>query len=125
LIVICVGLLGTALLTSSDFERGRAKLLMLSPVHRAWLVAGRILGGAAITFVLVAPLVALGFLTHRIPYCAEGTDAPAWATVLLSAPCAWALPVPSASHAAALAALFAVLTVMTVGLGLLIGVWLR
>ena len=125
LIVISIGLLGTALLTSGDFERGRAKLLMLGPVHRAWLVAGRILGGSAVTFVLVAPLIALGFLTRRIPYCAEESEAPAWLKVLFSAPCAWTLPVPSPGHAAALAALLVVLTVMTVGLGLLIGVTLR
>ena len=125
LIVISIGLLGTALLTSGDFDRGRAKLLMLSPIRPGWLVAGRILGGAAVTFVLVAPLIALGFLTRRIPYCAEESEAPAWLKVLLSAPCAWRLPVPSLGHAAALAALLVVLTMMTVGLGLLVGVTLR
>src|SRR6185436_10733981 len=34
LIVISIGLLGTALLTARDFERGTAKLMILSPVGR-------------------------------------------------------------------------------------------
>ena len=38
LIIISIGLLGTALLTASDFERGTAKMLVLSPeaVCRSW-----------------------------------------------------------------------------------------
>src|SRR5262249_4696358 len=65
LIVISIGLLGTALLTARDFERGTAKLLVLSPAGRAALVAGRLLGGVLITIALVTPLIALGFLTHE------------------------------------------------------------
>ena len=71
LIVISVGVLGTALLTARDFEHGRAKMLLLSPAGGWALVVGRLLGGTLITIGLVAPLVALGFLTHHIPYCAE------------------------------------------------------
>src|SRR5437773_4550309 len=67
LIIISIGLLGTALLTARDFERGSAKMMVLCPAGRLPLVAGRLLGGTIITFVLVAPLVALGFLTHYIP----------------------------------------------------------
>src|SRR5436190_12609421 len=70
LIVISVGLLGTALLTARDFERRTAKMLVLSPARPWVLVAGRLLGGTLITAALVAPLVGIGFLTHHIPYCA-------------------------------------------------------
>jgi ABC-2 type transport system permease protein len=125
LIVISVGLLGTALLTAREFERGTAKLLVLSPAGRLPLVLGRLLGGTLITFALVAPLVALGFLTHRIPYCAEDSGAPLWLTLLLSGPCGWMLPVPSWSHALALLALLTAVTLTTVGLGTLLGVALR
>src|SRR6185436_12523773 len=45
LIVISIGLLGTALLTARDFERGSAKMMMLSTAGRWPLVMGRLLGG--------------------------------------------------------------------------------
>ena len=125
LIVISIGLLGTALLTARDFERGTAKLMVLSPVGRLPLVIGRLLGGALITVMLVAPLIVLGFLTHYIPYCADESGAPRWLTLLLSGPCGWMLPVPPATHALALAALLATVTLMTVGMGILLGVALR
>jgi len=125
LIIISIGLLGTALLTARDFERGSAKMMVLCPAGRLPLVAGRLLGGTIITFVLVAPLVALGFLTHYIPYCAAESGAPLWLTLLLSGPCGWNLPVPSPSHAAALVALLLAVTLMTVGFGTLLGVALR
>lgn len=125
LIVISIGLLGTALLTARDFERGTAKLLALSPVGRLPLVIGRLLGGALVTLALVAPLVAVGFLTHYIPYCAEDSGAPLWLTLVLSGPCGWMLPPVSWTHAGALVALLAAVTLTTVGLGTLLGVALR
>jgi len=125
LIVISIGLLGTSLLTARDFERGTAKMLVLGPVNTSFLVMGRLLGGALITIALVTPLVALGFVTHHIPYCAEESGAPLWVTILMSGPCGWILPVPSASHALALVALMLAVTLMTVGLGTLLGVALR
>jgi ABC-2 type transport system permease protein len=125
LIVISIGLLGTSLLTARDFERGTAKMLVLGPVNTSFLVMGRLLGGALITIALVAPLVALGFVTHHIPYCAEESTAPLWVTILMSGPCGWILPVPSGSHALALVALLLAVTLMTVGLGTLLGVALR
>lgn len=125
LIVISIGLLGTSLLTARDFERGTAKMLVLGPVNTSYLVMGRLLGGALITIALVAPLVALGFVTHHIPYCAEESTAPLWVTILMSGPCGWILPVPSGSHALALVALLLAVTLMTVGLGTLLGVALR
>lgn len=125
LIVISIGLLGTSLLTARDFERGTAKMLIMSPPRPWVLVAGRLLGGTLITAALVAPLVGIGFLTHHIPYCGEGADVPQWVTVILSGPCGWNLPIPSASHALALVALLGAVTLMTVGLGTLLGVALR
>ena len=100
-------------------------MLVLGPVNTSFLVMGRLLGGALITIALVTPLVALGFVTHHIPYCAEGSTAPLWVTILMSGPCGWILPVPSASHAFALVALMLAVTLMTVGLGTLLGVALR
>jgi len=125
LIVISIGLLGTSLLTARDFERGTAKMLVLSPIRPLVLVVGRLLGGTLITFALVSPLIALGFLTHRIPYCGEESTAPQWVTILFSGPCGWILPVPSVSHGMALLALLLAVTLMTVGIGTLLGVALR
>jgi len=92
LIVISIGVLGTGLLTARDFERGTAKMLILSPASRRSLVLGRLIGGTLITLTLVTPLIALGYLTHHIPYCAEEADAPSWFAMLLSGPCGWVLP---------------------------------
>jgi ABC-type multidrug transport system permease subunit len=125
LIVISVGLLGTALLTARDFERGTAKIVALSPAGRLPLVLGRLLGGSLITIALVAPLVVLGFLTHFIPYCHEESEAPLWVKLVVSGLCGWQLPIPSWSHALALVALFTAVTLTTVGLGTLLGVALR
>jgi ABC-2 type transport system permease protein len=125
LIVISIGMLGTALLTARDFERGTAKLLIVSPAGRAALVLGRLWGGSMITAVLVAPLVLLGFLTHLIPYCAEETGLPQWVVILLSGPCGFILPRVAWTHALALVALLAAVTLTTVGLGTLLGVALR
>jgi len=125
LIVISIGLLGTALLTARDFERATAKMIVLSPVGRLPLVLGRLLGGTLITAALVAPLVILGFLTHYIPYCHEDAEAPLWLKLLLSGPCGWVLPIPSWTHALALIALLGAVTLTTVGLGTLLGIALR
>src|SRR5439155_1516688 len=125
LIVISVGVLGTALLTARDFEHGRAKMLLLSPAGGWALVVGRLLGGALITIGLVVPLVALGFLTHHIPYCAEESGAPLWLTQLLSGPCGWMLPPVSWTPALALVALLGAVTLATVGFGTVLGVALR
>ncbi len=125
LIVISVGLLGTALLTSRDFERGTAKVLMLSPARRSSLVMGRLVGGFLMTLALVAPLVFAGFFTHYIPYCSKEAGASQFLITLLSGPCGWMLPVPSLTHGLALLALFVALTFTTVGMGTLIGIWMR
>jgi len=123
LIIITVGMLGTALLTARDFERGTAKLLVLSPARRSTLVMGRLLGGVVLTLMLVAPLIAAGYLTHYIERCEAG--ARLWVMLLLSAPCGWMLPPVSWTHALALIALLIAVTAMTVGFGTLLGVALR
>ena len=125
LVIISVGLLGTALLTARDFERGTAKVMVLSPAGRLQLVIGRLLGGTLITAGLVTPLILLGFLTEHIPYCHAETGVPQWATLLLSGPCGWRLPTPSWSHGLAIGALFLAVTLTAVGLGTLLGVALR
>jgi ABC-type multidrug transport system permease subunit len=125
LIVISVGLLGTALLTARDFDRGTAKVMILSPAGRLPLVLGRLLGGTLITIALVAPLVGLGFLTRYVPFCSGDSGARSWWRLLLSGPCAWKLSIPSWEHAAALAALLFAVTLMTVGSGILLGIALR
>lgn len=99
LIIICVGMLGTSMLTARDFELRTAKLLALSPTARGWLVAGKLLGGVLMTLTVTAPLL------------------------LLAAALKWIAP--PAGHWPALLALVAALIVMAVGVGLLLGIWLR
>ena len=99
LIVLSLGLLGTALLAARDFERRTVRLLLLSPAHRANLVAGRLLGGVLITGAVMTPLVLLG-ATLGILH-------------------------PPQAHWPAFLALLGAVTVMAVGLGLLLGVALR
>jgi ABC-2 type transport system permease protein len=123
LIIISVGMLGTALLTARDFERGTATVLVLSPARRSSLVMGRLLGGVMLTLTLVAPLIAAGYLTHNIRRCEVG--ARLWVELLLSPACGWILPPVSWTHALALVALLIAVTAMTVGLGTLLGVALR
>lgn len=125
LIVISIGLLGTSMLTARDFQRRTWRQLILSPASRAALILGRLLGGTLLTAALVLPLLALGFADHHIPYCAEDAELPVWVTIALSGPCAWSLPPVTASHALALCALLLAVTLMTVGLGILLGVVLR
>ncbi len=125
LIVISVGMLGTALLTARDFERRTAKMMVVSPAGRLPLVLGRLLGGTLITGALVGPIVGLGFLTQFIPYCHEESGTPLWVTLVLSGLCGWRLPVPPLTHALALTALLSAVTLATVGLGTLLGVAIR
>ena len=99
LIIICVGMLGTSMLTARDFEQRTAKLLSLSPAPRAALIAGKLAGGVLMTTTIVVPLFAL------------------------AAALKWIAPPPG--HWPALLALVAALVVMAVGVGLVLGIWLR
>lgn len=125
LVIISIGLLGTALLTARDSERGTAKMMVLSPAGRFPLVLGRLLGGTLITIALITPLVGIGFLTQYLPFCADSANSPRWLAIFFSGPCAWMLSVPSWTHAGALVALLAAVTLTTVGLGTLLGIAIR
>ena len=62
LLILNVGLVGTALLCAMDRESKTAHMLVLSP-QRSWvLVSGRILGGVLACFVIVLPAVLLAVL---------------------------------------------------------------
>jgi len=125
LIIVSAGLLSTAILTARDFETGRAKMMVLSPAGRPSLVLGRLLGGTLITLALVAPLVALGFFTRYVPYCAEKSGTPTWLQAFFSGPCAWMLSVPSWTHSLALVVLLMGVTLTTVALGTVLGIAIR
>ena len=59
LLVLSVGVMGTALLCAQDVERGTAKYLALAPLPAAALVAGRILGGLLAAILVTAPIIGL------------------------------------------------------------------
>jgi ABC-type multidrug transport system permease subunit len=59
LLVLSVGVMGTALLCAQDVERGTARYLALVPLPAAALVAGRILGGLLAAVMVTAPIIAL------------------------------------------------------------------
>ena len=62
LLVLNVGLVGTALLCALDNESKTARMLALSP-QRSWvLISGRILGGVLACFAIVLPAVLIGVL---------------------------------------------------------------
>jgi len=99
LLVINVGMLGTALLVVHDIERGTGRAMLLMPISRAGLVLGRVLGGALATGAVLVPIVAIGAATGLLR--------------------------PDAGHWPAIAALLTVTTIAAVGLGLLLAVVLR
>src|SRR5262249_30680659 len=99
LLVLSAGLLGTAMLTSRDFQRRTAKLLVLSPQPRWVLVAGKLLGGILVTLSFVVPAVAVLAFTG-----------------FMNAPEGHWWPV--------IALLFALVT-LSVGLGLLLGIHVK
>jgi len=60
LVVISVGLVGTASLASRDWERATAGVLLMAPRPRAVLVLGRLLCGMVATLAVHEPLVLSG-----------------------------------------------------------------
>jgi ABC-2 type transport system permease protein len=99
LLVLSVGLMGTALLSARDVEQGTARAMVLSP-QPAWrLVAGRFVGGVAASLVVLLPVLGI-------------------ATVL-------GVVAPPAGHWPALLAVFIATALAAAGLGAALGAWLR
>jgi hypothetical protein len=95
LLVLSVGLMGTALLCALDIERKTARYLAVTP-PRSWvLVAGRLLGGFLACMIVLVPAVALCALTGIIA--------------------------PPPSHWPALAAIFVATALCASGLGAILG----
>jgi ABC-2 type transport system permease protein len=66
LLILSVGVMGTALLCARDIERGTARHLALAPVSPVVLVAGRLLGGVLLSLVVIVPTLALATWTGMI-----------------------------------------------------------
>jgi len=95
LLVLSVGLMGTALLCAQDIERKTARYLVVTP-PRSWvLVAGRLLGGFLACMIVLIPAVALCALTGVIS--------------------------PPLDHWPALAAIFVATALCASGLGAILG----
>jgi ABC-type multidrug transport system permease subunit len=99
LLVLSVGLMGTAMLCSADGERGTARLLILAPVSARALVAGRLLGGVITSLAALILALALCIVAHAIS--------------------------PPAGHWPALIALFGCTAVCASGLGAVLGSLMR
>jgi ABC-2 type transport system permease protein len=59
LLILSVGVMGTALASARDIEQGTARHLALAPVSPAVLVAGRLLAGVLISLAVIVPILAL------------------------------------------------------------------
>ena len=66
LLILCVGLIGTALFCAEDVERATSRYLALAPPHSWLLLAGRLLGGALAALLALVPAVLLCLWTHVI-----------------------------------------------------------
>lgn len=99
LLILSVGVMGTALLCARDIERGTARHLALAPVSPVVLVAGRLLGGVLVSLVVIVPTLAVAAVTRLIT--------------------------PPAGHWPALALIFLATAVCAAGLGAVLGAILR
>ncbi|MGI8419205.1 MAG: ABC transporter permease [Candidatus Levyibacteriota bacterium] len=99
LLVLSVGLIGTALLCAQDIERKTARYLALAPQQAWMLVAGRLLGGIIASLIALTPAVILCVL--------------------------FGLFTPPANHWPALLAIFVATAVCAAGLGAIVGTVLR
>jgi ABC-2 type transport system permease protein len=99
LLILSVGVMGTALLCARDIERGTARHLALAPVSPVVLVAGRLLGGVLVSLVVIVPTLAVAAVTGLIA--------------------------PPAGHWPALALIFLATAVCAAGLGAVLGATLR
>ena len=99
LLILSIGVTGTALLCARDIERGTARQFALAPVSSGVLVAGRLLGGVLVSLVVIVPTLAAATLSGLIT--------------------------PPASHWPALALVFLATAVCAAGLGAVIGATVR
>jgi ABC-2 type transport system permease protein len=99
LLMLSVGVMGTALLCARDVERGTARHLALAPVPPLVLVAGRLLGGVLVSLVVIVPTLAI--IT--------------WSGIIA----------PPAGHWPALGLVFFATAVCAAGLGAVLGATLR
>jgi ABC-2 type transport system permease protein len=99
LLILSVGVMGTALLCARDIERGTARHLALAPVSPWVLVAGRLLGGVLVSLVVIVPTLAIVAVAGVIA--------------------------PPAGHWPALALVFLATAVCAAGLGAVLGAIMR
>jgi ABC-2 type transport system permease protein len=66
LLVLSVGLMGTALLCAQDVERKTARYLLVTPQSSWTLVAGRLLGGFLSSMIALLPAVGILVASHVI-----------------------------------------------------------
>lgn len=99
LLVLSVGLIGTAQLCAQDVERGTAHYLALAPQADWGLVVGRLLGGLIASLVVLVPALVLCMLTGIVS--------------------------PPANHWPALIALFVATGLCASGMGATLGALLR
>ena len=62
LLIISVGLMGTALLCAKDIEQKTARNLIIAPISPWTLVAGRLFGGLLMSTIIVFPILFIAFL---------------------------------------------------------------
>jgi ABC-type multidrug transport system permease subunit len=98
-LVLSVGLIGTALLSARDVERGTARHLFLAPLPAWNLIAGRLIGGFLASMAVLIPAVGLCLMTDVVT--------------------------PSPDHWPALAALFMATGLCASGLGAIMGTLIR
>lgn len=99
LLVLSVGLIGTALLCAQDVERGTARYLALTPQTDWGLVIGRLLGGCIASLIVLVPALVLCIITGIVS--------------------------PPADHWPALIALFVATGLCASGMGATLGALLR
>jgi ABC-2 type transport system permease protein len=95
LLVLSVGLMGTALLCAQDIERKTARYLLVTPQMSWVLVAGRLLGGFLSGMIVLVPAIGICVLTKVID--------------------------PPMEHWPALAAVFAATALSAAGFGAILG----
>jgi ABC-2 type transport system permease protein len=99
LLVLSVGLMGTALLAAREVERRTARHLVLAPVPPLALVAGRLVGGLLASLAVLVPVLVVAVLTGVVS--------------------------PPVDHWPAVVALFACTALCAAGMGAALGAWFR